>query len=172
MPKLTKQQSKELVQLVRKTVVLRHTKNEALGYIQAELKLAAPITEQTYYRTKKQVTKDGANWYREMRGSQDAYVAEYRQRYDEMMHSQKELLDIVRAAKEAGEFEAAEKAQMDYHQITKDLLRFQDLLPWTVGSSTSSNSNDNFDKREGVRHTISEQQAEGIREVTAEETVF
>jgi hypothetical protein len=136
----TKEDSKDIEQAVARTIVLRYSWRESLQYIKDQIGFS--ITEQGYYKIKKRLMGKGREWVQQMQQDQDSFLSEYRQRYEEMIQTQRDLQYIAIKDKDDNPL-AAVKALMGYHQITNDLAALIDLLPYVAGgSSTKVGNND------------------------------
>ena len=136
----TKQDSNDIEQTVARTIVLRYSWRESLQYIKDQIGFS--ITEQGYYKVKKRLMGKGREWVQQMQQDQDSFLSEYRQRYEEMIQTQRDLQYIAIKNKDDNPLTAV-KALMGYHQITNDLAVLIDLLPYVAGgSSTKVENND------------------------------
>ena len=136
----TKQDSNDIEQTVARTIVLRYSWRESLQYIKTQIGFS--ITEQGYYKVKKRLKGKGREWVQQMQQDHDSFLSEYRQRYEEMIQTQRDLQYIAIRNKDNNPL-AAVKALMGYHQITNDLAALIDLLPYVAGgSSTKVENND------------------------------
>ena len=129
----TKEDSQDIEQAVARTIVLRYSWRESLQYIKDQIGFS--ITEQGYYKVKKRLMGKGREWVQQMQQDHDSFLSEYRQRYEEMIQTQRDLQYIAIKNKDDNPL-AAVKALMGYHQITNDLAALIDLLPYVAGGSS------------------------------------
>jgi hypothetical protein len=70
-----------------------------------------------------------------LRDDHDEFLAEYRQRYEELIAYQKELWNIVMANKQGNPMVSI-RAIDSLHSITNDIARIIDLAPYVAGSNS------------------------------------
>ena len=111
--------------------MLRLTWKESLEYIHEHTGIM--LTEQGFFTMRRRVVKNGRKWILKMQKDRDLFLGEYKQRYEEMLESQRKLCITYDRAMEEGKYNAAVAAQMGYHTITNDIARLIDMIPYVGG---------------------------------------
>ena len=163
------QQSKQLETVAGRAYALRYTWPEAREYIKIEMKLDKSITKQAYYKIISRILTKGGEWMRELQASHNAYYSEYRQHYEVMLNNLWRMEKIAKKHEAEGRDMPAIIATRECQAIVKDLIRFNDLVPWIVGGKGLIHYDD---LSQGTGYTNSELPQEGTRETATEETKF
>ena len=95
------------------------------------------LSKTAFFRIKKQLKSEGRDWVFRLRDDHDEFLYEYRQRYEELFASQKELWDIVMANKQGNPMVSI-RAIESLHSLTNDIARIIDLAPSMAGDSRAS----------------------------------
>jgi hypothetical protein len=88
MTKFTREQSRQIDQAVKETIVKRLTYLEALYYIKATLGYS--IIAKTYFTKKAKLKQDAASWFDRLQKKDYEYLSLYRDRYDELIALKRE----------------------------------------------------------------------------------
>jgi hypothetical protein len=130
-------QSREVELYAARAIMLRLTWREGIEYIAQHTHIT--ISEQGYYTIRRRIIKKGRQWVQKLQKDQDLFLGEYRQRYEEMQHTQRHLWQTYEKALERERYNAAVSALMGYHTITNDLARLIDMVPYLGGGISSKN---------------------------------
>jgi hypothetical protein len=135
--------------MVGRAMTLRYDYKDTIDYIRTELDNEEfNLSEPGYYKIRIRIIKKGRQWIQYMQEDQDAYLSEYRQRYNEMWNTQKNFMYIYNKNKDTKPG-VANDALRGYHQITNDMAALIDIIPYVAGSAIlRSKDNDRLSSTE------------------------
>ena len=123
----TAKQRRKLKQIVLDCNLKRYTNDETLEYIQSTTGKHMTIRNLLYIKA--EIKKDTGVWLDGLAGTRLSYVAEYRERIDEILSYQKALQELYRQSLEQKNSILALHIIKELHALTMTLTRFYNSAP-------------------------------------------
>jgi hypothetical protein len=143
MTKFTREQSRQIDQAVKETIVKRLTYLEALDYIKATLGYS--INAKTYFTKKAKLKQDAASWFDRLQKKDYEYLSLYRDRYDELIALKREAWKLFDDNNNNKPLQL--KALNTLTTITVHLTNMIQLFPDIGGVSSKSSYNSTYSQK-------------------------